>query len=59
MGSLLMELPNGVQFKLGTGFTDTERANPTTIGSTVTFIFQQKTKIGKPRFARYLYIRKP
>ena len=59
MGSLLMELPNGVQFKLGTGFTDAERANPPAIGSTVTFIYQQKTKIGKPRFARFLRIRKP
>ena len=59
MGSLLMELPNGVQFKLGTGFTDAERANPPAIGSTVTFIYQQKTKTGKPRFARFLRIRKP
>lgn len=59
MGSLLVELPNGVQFKLGTGFTDAERGNPPAIGSTVTFIYQQKTKTGKPRFARFLRIRTP
>ena len=59
MGSLLVELPDGVQFKLGTGFSDAERAHPPAIGSTVRFIYQHKTKTGKPRFARFLRIRQP
>lgn len=58
MGALLVELPNGIQFKLGTGFTDAQREHPPAIGSTVTFVYQHKTKAGKPRFARYLRIRK-
>ncbi len=57
MGALLVELPNGIQFKLGTGFTDAQRANPPAIGTTVTFIYQEKTKKGKPRFARFLRVR--
>lgn len=57
MGALLVELPNGIQFKLGTGFTDAQRANPPAIGKTVTFIYQEKTKKGKPRFARFLRVR--
>ncbi len=59
MGSLLVELADGVQFKLGTGFTDVQRENPPAIGSVVTFAYQQKTKTGKPRFARFLRIRTP
>jgi DNA ligase-1 len=59
MGSLLVELPDGVQFKLGTGFSDAERAHPPAIGSTVRFIYQHKTKTGQPRFARFLRIRQP
>ena len=59
MGSLLVELPDGVQFKLGTGFSDAERAHPPAIVSTVRFIYQHKTKTGKPRFARFLRIRQP
>jgi DNA ligase-1 len=58
MGALLVELPNGIQFKLGTGFTDAQRANPPAIGTTVTFVYQGKTKKGKPRFARFLRVRK-
>ncbi len=58
MGALLVELPNGTQFKLGTGFTDAQREYPPAIGSTVTFIYQHKTKAGKPRFARFLRVRK-
>ncbi len=57
MGALLVELPNGIQFKLGTGFTDAQREQPPAIGSTVTFIYQEKTKAGKPRFARFLRVR--
>lgn len=58
MGALLVELPDGLQFKLGTGFTDAQRANPPAVGSIVTFLYQEKTKKGKPRFARFLRVRK-
>lgn len=58
MGSLTLELENGLQFDLGTGFSDELRKNPPHIGSVVTFKFYGWTKNGKPKFASYLRIRK-
>lgn len=57
MGSLLVETPDGIQFKLGTGFSENERQSPPVIGSWVTFKFYGVTKNGKPRFASYLRTR--
>ncbi len=57
MGSLLVESENGVQFKIGSGFTDNERRAPPAVGSLVTYRYQGKTQSGKPRFARFLRIR--
>lgn len=59
MGALLVETPDGVQFRLGTGFTDAERANPPPIGSQVTYIYRDLTNKGKPKFASFLRIRPP
>jgi DNA ligase-1 len=57
MGSLLMELPDGTRFRIGTGFTDEQRRNPPPVGSTVTFRYQGMTAAGKPRFARFMRVR--
>ena len=57
MGALLLETPEGLQFRLGTGFTDDQRRNPPAIGEWVTFKFTGYTKKGKPRFASFLRIR--
>lgn len=57
LGALVVETPQGVRFKLGTGFTDVQRANPPAIGSTVTYTYQDTTKHGKPKFARFLRVR--
>ena len=57
MGSLLVETPTGIQFKLGTGFSEEERQAPPAVGSWVTFKFYGVTKNGKPRFASYLRTR--
>lgn len=59
MGALLVEMPDGLQFRLGTGFTDTERANPPPIGSQVTYTYRDITKNGKPKFASFVRIRPP
>lgn len=58
LGSLLVEIPSGLQFKIGTGFTDLERQNPPPVGSTITYQYIGKTKRGVPRFASYKRIRK-
>ncbi len=57
MGALLVELPNGVQFAIGTGFKDAERGHPPPIGSIVKFKHHGFTKAGKPRFASFLRVR--
>lgn len=59
LGSLLVELPNGIQFSLGTGFSDHERDSPPPVGSTVTFKYYGFHKSGIPRFASFLRIREP
>ncbi|BCS96563.1 ATP-dependent DNA ligase [Desulfoluna limicola] len=58
MGSLRLKLENGVEFNLGTGFSDETRKEPPVMGSVVTFKHHGFTRTGKPRFASYLRIRK-
>lgn len=57
LGALEVETPQGIRFKLGTGFTDTQRENPPPIGTTVTYTYRDKTKAGKPKFASFLRVR--
>ncbi|MGH8503238.1 MAG: DNA ligase [Gammaproteobacteria bacterium] len=57
LGALIVERPDGLRFRLGTGFTDGERANPPAIGSWVTYRFNGLTPDGVPRFARFLRVR--
>mgnify|MGYP003617595494 FL=1 len=39
MGALLVQTSAGVQFKIGTGFSDAQRKNPPPIGSDITYRF--------------------
>ncbi|MDO6444834.1 DNA ligase [Colwellia sp. 1_MG-2023] len=57
LGSLLVETPSGLQFKIGTGFSDLQRKNPPPIGATITYQYIGKTKRGVPRFASFKRIR--
>jgi len=59
MGSLLVEDARGLQFRIGSGFTDEQRREPPRIGQLVTYRFQGRTRSGKPRFARFLRVRFP
>jgi DNA ligase-1 len=54
MGALLVEMPNGRRFKLGTGFTDAQRKSPPAVGSWVSYRYNGSTDSGLPRFARFL-----
>lgn len=54
LGALLVELPDGRRFKLGSGFTLPERINPPPIGALVTFKYQGLTHKGTPRFAVFV-----
>lgn len=57
MGSLTCELENGTIFKIGSGFSNSERKNPPSIGSIITFKYKEFTKYGKPKFASFLRVR--
>ncbi len=57
LGSLLVKLPNGIQFAIGTGFSDQERDNPPPVGSIITFRYYDFNKSGVPRFASFLRVR--
>src|SRR5947207_6908687 len=57
MGALLVRLPDGTDFAIGTGFSDRERENPPAIGATVTFRYQELSEAGVPRFPSWVGIR--
>jgi DNA ligase-1 len=56
MGALALRTPDGISFKLGTGFSDEQRRHPPPVGSTVTYRYRELTPAGKPRFASFLRV---
>ncbi len=56
-GALIMQMPNGKRFRIGIGLSDTLRRQPPSIGTRITYRYQQLTKAGLPRFPHYLRIR--
>ncbi len=58
LGSLLVEMPDGQRFKLGTGLTEADRRNPPPIGATVTYKHFGTTAKGVPRFASFMRVRR-
>jgi DNA ligase-1 len=57
MGSILVEMPSGIRFKIGSGFSDEERRTPPKLGEYVTYKYHGFTERGIPRFASFLRIR--
>lgn len=58
LGALLVEMPDGTRFRIGTGFKDKDRKNPPAIGSQVTYKYFGLTRKGIPKFASFMRIRK-
>jgi DNA ligase-1 len=58
LGSLLVELGDGRQFKIGGGFSDAERESPPPVGAVVTFKFYGRYQSGIPKFPSFLRIRR-
>ncbi len=54
MGAILVRMPDGTEFYIGSGFTDELRRNPPQLGSIITFRYNGFTHNGKPKFARFL-----
>lgn len=57
LGALQVKNKQGIIFKIGSGFSDEERADPPAIGTTITYKYHGYTKNGLPRFASFLRIR--
>lgn len=56
LGALVVKMPNGVQFRVGTGFSDAQREDPPAIGSHITYRYNGFTKNGIPKFARFMRV---
>lgn len=56
LGALELQTPEGVRFKLGTGFSEAQRRKPPPIGATVTYRYRDLTPSGRPRFASFLRV---
>jgi DNA ligase-1 len=57
LGALEVRTAGGVQFRIGTGFSDEQRRHPPPIGSWVTYSYHSLTARGIPRSARFLRTR--
>lgn len=57
MGALRVQLADHREFRIGSGFTDAERADPPPPGSVITFKHAGHTATGLPRFASFLRVR--
>lgn len=56
LGALLVETPDGLRFKLGSGFSDEQRRRPPALGSVVTYRFRGLNDSGIPRFASFMRV---
>ncbi len=57
LGALVVELPSGDEFSVGTGFSDAQREDPPAVGSVITYRYQELTKAGIPRFPSFVGLR--
>jgi DNA ligase-1 len=56
-GALLVQMPSGQRFALGSGLSDAQRRNPPPEGAWVTYRYRERTPSGLPRFASFLRVR--
>ena len=57
MGALWVQTPEGLRFRLGSGFSDADRSAPPAIGSWVTYRCRGRHDSGLPRFASFVRVR--
>jgi DNA ligase 1 len=54
VGALVVKMPDGTEFNVGTGLSDDERRDAPEIGSLITYRYQELSKTGVPRFPSYV-----
>ncbi len=57
VGALILRMPNGKEFKIGSGLSLAVRENPPVLGAQVTYRYNGFTDSGIPKFARYIAVR--
>lgn len=57
LGALLVEMPDGKRFSVGTGLSDEERLHPPDLGTVITYRYQELSDGGVPRFPSFVGIR--
>jgi len=57
MGALVVETPEGMRFRVGSGFSDGQRRGPPPVGTWITYRYRGHTGAGVPRFATFLRVR--
>ncbi len=57
LGAIKVKKSDGIIFKIGSGLSDIQRANPPKIGTIITFKYNGLTQAGIPRFARFWRIK--
>jgi DNA ligase-1 len=53
MGAVRVRNAGGIEFRIGTGFTDAQRRDPPPVGSWISYTHRGVTASGVPRFASY------
>lgn len=53
MGALRVRNVSGIEFRVGSGFTDEQRRHPPAVGSWISYTHRGHTPSGVPRFASY------
>lgn len=56
LGALELQTFEGQRFRLGTGFSESQRRNPPPVGATVTYRYRDLTPSGRPRFASFVRV---
>ncbi|MBI4860580.1 MAG: DNA ligase [Candidatus Riflebacteria bacterium] len=56
LGALVVWLPDGTEFSVGTGFSDAQRSSPPPPGSVITFRYQELSDGGVPRFPSFVRV---
>jgi DNA ligase-1 len=54
VGALVVEMPDGKRFSVGTGLSDAERRSAPPIGALITYRYQELSDTGVPRFPSYV-----
>lgn len=59
LGALRVRTEEGVEFSVGSGLADAQRASPPPIGTPISFRYRGTTAAGVPRFATFWRLREP